>query len=29
MKLIEKYIKDKEIFKTIFIKDKIINFIIK
>ena len=29
MKLVEKYIKDKEIFKTIFIKDKIINFIIK
>ncbi len=29
MKLIEKYIKDKEISKTIFIKDKIINFIVK
>ena len=29
MKLIEKYIKDKEIFKVIFIKDKIINFIVK
>ena len=29
MKLIEKYIKGKEIFKTIYIKDKIINFIIK
>ncbi len=29
MKLIEKYIKNKEIFKTIYIKDKIINFIVK
>tara|TARA_B100001142_G_scaffold113896_1_gene115985 strand:- start:1961 stop:4183 length:2223 start_codon:yes stop_codon:yes gene_type:complete len=29
MKLIDKYIKDKEIFKTIFVRDKIINFIIK
>ena len=29
MKLIEKYIKDKTIFKTIYVKDKIINFIIK
>ena len=29
MKLIEKYIKGKKIFKTIYIKDKIINFIIK
>ena len=29
MKLIEKYTKDKTIFKTIYVKDKIINFIIK
>jgi len=29
MKLIEKYTKDKNIFKTIYVKDKIINFIIK
>ena len=29
MKLIEKYTKNKEIFKTIYIKDRIINFIIK
>jgi len=29
MKLVEKYIKDKTIFKTIYVKDKIINFIIK
>ena len=29
MKLIDKYIKDKKIFKTIYVKDKIINFIIK
>ena len=29
MKLIEKYIKDKKVFKTIYVKDKIINFIIK
>ena len=29
MKLVEKYTKDKKIFKTIFIKDKLINIIIK
>ena len=29
MKLIEKYIKDKKIFKTIYVKDKIVNFIVK
>ena len=29
MKLIEKYIKDKKVFKTIYVQDKIINFIIK
>ena len=29
MKLLDKYIKDKKIFKTIFIKDKLINIIIK
>ena len=29
MKLIEKYIKDKIIVKTIYVKDKIVNFIIK
>ena len=29
MKLIEKYTKDKNIIKTIYIKDKIINFILK
>ena len=28
-KLIEKYIKDKEIFKVIYVKNKIINIIIK
>jgi leucyl-tRNA synthetase len=29
MKLIEKYTKDKKVFKIIYVKDKIINFIIK
>ena len=29
MKLIEKYTKDKTIIKTIYVKDKIINFILK
>ena len=29
MKLVDKYIKDKKIFKTVYVKDKIINFIIK
>ena len=29
MKLIDKYLKDKKIFKTIFIKDRLINIIIK
>ena len=29
MMLIEKYIKDKTIIKTIYIKDKLINFILK
>ena len=28
-KLIEKYIKDKEVFKIIYVKDRIINFIIR
>ena len=28
-KLIEKYLKDKEVFKIIYVKDKIINFIVK
>ena len=29
MKLIDKYIKDKQIFKIIYVQDKIINFILK
>ena len=29
MKLVEKYIKDKEIIKTIYIQDKLINIIVK
>ena len=29
MKLIEKYISDKDIIKTIYVKNRIINFIIK
>ena len=29
MKLVEKYVKDKTVIKTIYVKDKIINFILK
>ena len=29
MKLVEKYIKNKEILKTIYVKNRLINFIVK